>query len=99
MNDRKLKKLFELSRGEAPPTPLEGFDARVMLAVRREQRAQVASLWEQLDQLFPRLAVATALIVGTCALADFVYSSQHPTEIPADTTELAEQWLYTGNLE
>ena len=99
MNDRKLKKLFELTLVEIPPAPPEGFDSRVMAALRREQRAGLPSLWDQLEQLFPRLAVATVLIIGICVAGDFMYSALHPAGLTADVHELADQWLLAANEE
>ncbi len=99
MNDRKLKKLFDLTRSETPPVAPEGFDSRVMAALRREQRAGLPSLWDQLDQLFPRLAVATVLIIGLCIAGDFAYSTLHPASLTADVHELADQWLLAANEE
>jgi len=99
MNDRKLQKLFDLTRGETPPAPPEGFDSRVMAALRRESRAGAPSLWDQLEHLFPRLAVATVLIIGICVAVDFAYSTLHPAGLTADVHELADQWLLAANEE
>jgi hypothetical protein len=97
MNDRKLKKLFELTRGETPSAPPDGFDSRVMFVLRREPRAGAPSLWDQLEQLFPRLAVAMVLVIGICVAGDFAYSALHPADLTADVHELADQWLLASN--
>jgi len=99
MNERKLKKLFDWARDETPPAAPEGFDLRVMAALRREPRAGLPSLWDQLEQLFPRLAVATVLVIGLCLAGDFAYSALHPAGLTADVHELADQWLLAANEE
>ncbi|MDB6015753.1 MAG: hypothetical protein JWR19_242 [Pedosphaera sp.] len=98
MNDRKLKELFELSRGEQPPTPPMGFDARVVTALRRESRSQAGplSLWEQLGQLLPRLAVATVMVVGVCVAVDFYASTDAPS-LTAGIDQISDQWLFAQN--
>ena len=100
MNNERLRKLFRLARTETPPAPPEGFDARVLAAIRREQREQraaPASLWEQLGELFPRFATAAVLVIAVCALADFYFSATQPSSLAADVTELSEQWLFAAN--
>ena len=99
MNERKLKKLFELARAETPPAAPDDFDARVLSAVRREQRAAPVSLWEQLGELFPKLAVAAALVVGTCVTADFYLSVTQSPRVTGDLTALSEQWQFGDNGE
>ena len=97
MNNERLRKLFRLARTETPPAPPEGFDARVLAAIRRERRAAPASLWEQLGELFPRFATAAVLVIAVCALADFYFSATQPSSLAADVTELSEQWLFAAN--
>ncbi len=99
MNDQKIKKLFALARSETPPAAPKGFDARVLSAIRREQRAAPVSLWEQLGELFPRLAVAAFLVMGTCLAADFYYSTTQGPRVTGDLTALSEQWRLNDNGE
>ena len=97
MNDRKLKKLFELARTETPPTPPGNFDLRVMAAVRREERAAPVTWWDQLGALFPRLAVAAVLLMGACLFADYYYSAHHSSSFAEDATQFSNQALFAGN--
>ena len=99
MNDRKLNKLFELARRETPPAAPEDFDARVLSAIRREQRAAPITLWEQLGELFPRLAVAALVVMGVCLTADFCYSASQGPRVTGDLTALSEQWSLNDNGE
>jgi hypothetical protein len=97
MNDEKLKKLFELARSEIAPAPPEGFDARVVHALRREAAASPVSLWDQLEALFPRMAVATVLLMGLCVLGDYSLAAVYPASFSAQMNEISEQWLFAAN--
>jgi hypothetical protein len=98
MNDRKLKKLFELSRAEHAPEPPAGFDARVLDAIRQETRLGPPSLWDQLGALLPRLAAAAALVITLCVASDYYFSGGNSGSLTADVSELSEQWLFaSGN--
>jgi hypothetical protein len=99
MNEQKLNRIFDLARGDTPPAAPEGFDARVLSAIRREQRAAPVSLWEQLGELFPRLAVAAMLVMGTCLAAEFYLSATTNPRVNGDLTALSEQWHLGENGE
>jgi hypothetical protein len=96
MNDRKLKKLFELSQAEAAPEPPVNFDAQVMSAIRRETRLAPPSLWDQLEALLPRLAVGAALVIALCVASDFYFSSGNSGGLTAEVSELSDQWLFAN---
>lgn len=74
MNESKLKKLFAAARNEVPPAPSADFADDVLRAVRREPfgRARLSVL-DQLNTLFPRLAMTAALIIFLCAAAELVF--------------------------
>lgn len=91
MTDDKFKRLFELARGESPPPAPDDFTRHVMAGIRRERRAAPVSLWEQIGSLFPRLAIATALVIGACALTEFYYSSIHPADLNGELGAVSEQ--------
>jgi hypothetical protein len=97
MNERDLKKLMDAARRETPPVPPPDFAACVMAAVRREPHEKAATLWEQLDRLFPRLAIAAAAVMAVCALADICQSALYPSNLIADLNEISEQWLVAAN--
>ena len=96
MKDEKLKKLFELARTEIPPDAPEGFDTGVIRAVRNETRL-VVSWWEQIGELFPRLALATALVLGLCVAGEVYFSTEYSTSLTADVGAISEQWLFAAN--
>jgi hypothetical protein len=99
MNDEKLKKLFELARAEAAPIPPEGFDSRVIRALASEIPAPPISLWDQIEALFPRVAMGTALVMLICLLGDFCYSAAYPAGLSGDVNEISEQWLLGSNVD
>ncbi len=90
MNELKFKKLFALARKDGAPAVADGFDARVLAAVRREERAAPVSVWEQLGEMFPRLAVATALVMGLCVFTDYYFASNQRTTVSGMLTELSD---------
>jgi hypothetical protein len=97
MNDEKLKKLFELARAETAPVLPEGFDARMERALARERNAAPISLWDQIEALFPRVAMGAALVMALCLLGDFYFSAAHPAGLSGDVNEISEQWLLGAN--
>ena len=99
MNEQKLKKLFELARAETPPAPPGNFELRVLGAIRREGRATPLSWWDQLGALFPRLALATMLLMTACLAADYYYTATHATTFAEDATQFAGQTLFADSGE
>jgi hypothetical protein len=96
MNDRKLKELFEAARRLPPPTAPENFDTRVMSSIRREGRAAPVSLWEQLGQLFPRLATAAVVFIAACCLADMAHAALYPASSTSEMQQASDQWLFSA---
>ncbi len=96
MNERKLQKILEVARAEHSPAPLPGFDAGVMLAIRRERGPEAASVFDQLSLLFPRLAWASALVIAACVAGDFLSSTANMPGLTDGMARLSEQWLFTG---
>lgn len=97
MNDAEIKRLMDAARKDAPPSAPEGFAARVMRVVNREPRALPMTLWEQLDAIFPKLAVGAAAVIAACLLADFCHSAMRPSDLSTGLNEISEQWLYAAN--
>jgi hypothetical protein len=97
MNERKLQKLFESARNEPPPVPPENFSVRVASALRRDQRPGPVSLWDQIGQLFPRLAFTAAIIIGLCLVAEFYVSTNDSSSLSVEVSQISEQWLFAAN--
>ncbi len=94
MNDDKLKQLFGAAGKEVPPPPPPGFEVRVTRSIGRRPPDESISLWEQLERLFPRVALASLLLAGLCVLGDYA----RPTpELANDLDTLSVQWLFAGN--
>ena len=98
MNEKKLNQLFASARNEAAPPPPADFAADVLRAVHREPTVAAppaASLFDQLNFLFPRLALAAAVVIGLCVAADFGFTSAGLPE-PGDG---AAQWSAQFDLD
>ena len=98
MNEKKIKQLFTAARNEAAPLPPPDFAADVLRAVRREPAAAAApatSLFDQLNFLFPRFALAAAAVIVLCVAADFGFTSAGLPE-PGDG---AAQWSAQFDLD
>ena len=95
MNKKKFHKLCEAARKEQSPEPPPGFDADVMRAVLQERPdsgAEAVSLFEALGALFPRLALASALIIVACVLGDHFSSPPDAPGLTDHVALLSEQW-------
>ena len=98
MNEKKLNQLFTSARNETAPPPPADFAADVLRAVHREPTVAAtpaASLFDQLNFLFPRLALAAAVVIGLCVAADFGFTSAGLPE-PGDG---AAQWSAQFDLD
>ena len=73
MNANKIKQLFAAARTEPVGAVPEDFPSDVMRAVRNEPlRSTIpASIWDHLNALFPRVAIAAAAIIVLCLAADW----------------------------
>ncbi len=91
MNEEKIKQLFAAVRNETASLPPADFAADVLRAVHREPTlatVPVASLFDQLNYLFPRFALAAGVVIVLCIAADFGFTSAGLPE-PGDG---AMQW-------
>jgi hypothetical protein len=96
MNDDKLKKIFTAARKENSPVPAEGFDFLVMQAIKSEPAPRAATLSDQLNTLFPRLACAAIVIIALCVAGDWLDAGAQ-TSLTDGVTQLSQQWLLTGD--
>ncbi|EEF59822.1 hypothetical protein [Pedosphaera parvula] len=94
MNDRKLKNLFEQARKEPSPRPTDGFEQNVIRALNRAETKVIEepSLWDQLGQMFPRMAVATLLIIGICMAAEFY--GPNSASLTSEAGQFTDQWFF-----
>ncbi len=94
MKDHKLKQLFAAARNEAAPPPSPGFADGVLRAVRHEPAgttAGTASLFDQLNALFPRVAFAAVAVIVLCVALDFGFTSAGLLELGDSSAQLSSQ--------
>ena len=103
MNQKKLKQLFAAARNNAAPAPPEDFAADVLRAIGREPavvRLAAGSLLDQLNFLFPKIALAAAAIIVLCVAADFGLSAAGLPDLAEGLSQITAQWLLTpGGIE
>jgi hypothetical protein len=91
---KRLDLLFKAARNEPPTLPSPGFHAQVLRALQGPPRSEPVSVFEQLDSWFPRIAFASALLIGACLLADNWSSGFGQTSLISDVAQLSDQWLF-----
>lgn len=96
MNTKKLNQLFAAARNDAAPVPPKDFAADVLRVVRREPQPKAFSIFEQLNFLFPRLALAAAAVIVLCVMADFGLTAAGLPEVGAGTAQAASQFLFNA---
>ena len=97
MNEKKLKQLFASARKEVAPAVSPDFAGDVLRAVRREPvpgPAESFSVWEHLNALFPRLALAAAAVIVLCVAADWGLTAAGMPGISEGTAQLTSQFLF-----
>ena len=100
MNKPKIKKLFAAARNEAAPAPAAGFAADVLRAIRREPPVslpETASVFDQLNRLFPRFALAAAIVIALGVATDFGLTAAGVPDLGDGVSEISSQWLFTEN--
>ena len=95
MNDQKLKQLFAAAQKAAAPVPSADFAADVLRAVRREPAARMpepGSVFDQLNRWFPRVALASAVIIILCLAADFGLTSTGLPDLGDGAAQISSQF-------
>jgi hypothetical protein len=98
MNEQKLKKLFGAARNEIAPAPPANFAASVLRAIRREKPISIAetfSIFDQLNLLFPRFALAAAMVIALGVAADFGLTAAGVPDLSDGVSQISTQWLLT----
>ena len=99
MNEKKMKQLFASARNEAAPAPSADFAADVLRAVRREPPPASPgsfSVWEHLNALFPRVALAAAAVIILCAAADWGLTAAGVPGISDGAAQVTSQFLFNS---
>jgi hypothetical protein len=98
MNEQKIKKLFAAARNETAPAPSTDFAADVLRAISREKqisRAETLSVFDQLNLLFPRFALAAAALIVLGIAADFGLTAAGVPNLSDGVSQVSAQWLLT----
>jgi len=99
MNKGKLDRLFASVRGERAVRPADDSAGRVMGAIHREpHRRPAVTVFDELTQLFPRLAWAATVVIGLGLASELYFSLTGSTSLATDLAEVAEQWRFAGEL-
>ncbi len=80
--------------------PPPDFAADILRAVHREPPAKLKvqfSIFDQLNLLFPRLALAAAAVVILCVTADFGLTAAGVPDLGDGALQLSTQWFLTPN--
>jgi hypothetical protein len=97
MNESKIKKLFQTAQKEVAPEAPLALSQTIVAKIRRDRREMATvSLFDLLNQLFPKVALASLLIIGACLAGDLLITEKS-SSISDDVTQITEQWLFAGN--
>jgi hypothetical protein len=97
MNERKLKMLFAAARKEISPAPPEDFAGDVLRAIRNESKIPEAySIFDQLNLLFPRIALTAVAIILLCLAADYGLTAAGVPDLSDGVSQISAQWLLNG---
>jgi hypothetical protein len=100
MNEQKIQRLFAAARNEATPMPSAEFAGDVLRAVRREKQLsspETFSIFDQLNLLFPRFALAAAIVIALGVATDLGLTAAGVPDLGEGVSEISSQWLFTGN--
>lgn len=102
MNEKKLKQLFAAARNEPAPAGTANFAEDVLRALRREPPPRLAgafSVWEHLDGLFPRVALAAGAVIVLCLAADWALSAAGLPGVSDGAAQVASQYFFNASTE
>jgi hypothetical protein len=94
MDRKKLDSLLNAARNDTPPAPGMEFDDLVMMAVRRDYRPEPLSLLDQLNSIFPRVALASVAVITFCILTEMGFATFTHSDLTTSVAEISEQWLF-----
>lgn len=102
MNPKKLQHLFAAARREAPPSPPADFAGDVLRAIHNSPSAAVPSapapslsLADQLNPLFPRIALAALAVIALGIAADYGLSAAGGPDLTDGMAQISAQWFVT----
>jgi len=99
MNENKLKQLFAAARQEPAPVPGTDFAPGVLRAIRQQplRRAGDAfSIWDHLNGLFPRVALAALAVIILCVAADYGFTEAGLPGVSDGAAQVSAQYLFNS---
>ena len=96
MNKQKLTMLFAAARKEPAPVPPGDFADDVLRAIRCEPPVAVpraVSIFDQLDRLFPRIALAAAAVIILAVAFDLSLTAAGVPSLGDGLSQVSDQWI------
>ena len=96
MSGKKLQQLFQAARQSAAPEPSAGFAEEVVDAIRREPPSPprgAPSLFDELNALFPRLALATLAVMALGVAANLALGTADLTVWGDGVAQISAPWF------
>jgi hypothetical protein len=93
MKTNKTEKLFRIAREEKPPAASEDFAARVMQQIRRAEAIPPVSFLDQVNALFPRIALCAGMAIVLCLALDFVATEFGAVDLNDQLAQVSSEWL------
>jgi len=98
MNEKKLNQLFAAARNDVAPEMPGSFAAKVMRSLRVQPRAvsaELNSVWDHLNSLFPRIAFTAAAVIILCVATDWGLTAIGLPDVTDGSAQVASQYLFT----
>jgi hypothetical protein len=95
MSRQKLNQLFQAAQRVAPPAASATLAENVARALRQEPleaRPAPASLFEELNAWFPRLALLTLVVLAVGVAVNLALGASDPADLGAGLTQISAPW-------
>lgn len=96
MTGKKLNQLFQAARQDAAPEPPAGFADDVVRAIRREPppaRPGELALFDQLNAMFPRMALAALAVMVLGIAANLALGAPNLADWSDSDAQISAQWF------